>query len=343
MSHRVLDPVLLLVDANRVLTTICAKADYRSIETRTTLEEAVDAGMIRAFAPRFLLQEVDDEHLGRFVKPSRSLNRLQEARKLLLPRIELVDPPDLSSRNIEALRAVDPKDVPYAQAFEYRKLDTILSLDKHWKVTDYPVWRAKDHDIVKTLRTYARAASEEIGRTHFLIASAGLTVAAAKGVFDLVRRAPPALQAVLAVAAVLGVAHPKSREKLQEAVAALGEQVLPNISEFFAELEDKKKEREEAELLIARDLKPNPHRLTLKEHAYRILMKAQEPLDLDELERRIRAEGAKTRSKNLGPYLRRQMTDDQNFVEHVDGRWAARLVLTWPGIVAPVRFEESTR
>ncbi|MFP2924159.1 hypothetical protein ACLESO_02865 [Pyxidicoccus sp. 3LG] len=326
-----------------MLTTICAKADYRSIETRTTLEEAVAAGMIRAFAPRFLLKEVDDEHLGRFVKPSRPLGRLQEARALLLPSIELVDPPNISSRNIEALRAVDPKDVPYAQAFEHRKLDAILSLDKDWKVTDYPILRAKDHDIVKTLRTYARAASEEIGRTHFLIAGAGVTVAAAKGTFDLVRSAPPPLQAALVVAAVLGVAHPKSREKIKEAVAALGEKVLPHVAEFFAELETTKKEREEAELLIARDLKPNPHRLTLKQHAYRVLVKAQEPLDLPELERRIRAAGAKTRSKDLGPYLRRQMADDQNFVEHVDGRWAARMVLTWPGFTALVRFEEPTK
>ncbi|HYO68268.1 MAG TPA: hypothetical protein VEU33_19525 [Archangium sp.] len=112
MRNRLLDPVLLLLDANRVLTTICAKAEYRSIETRTTLEEAGAAGMIRAFAPTFLLQEVDDEHLSRFVKPSRPLSRLQEARALLLQSIELVEPPDISSPSIERLREADPTDVP---------------------------------------------------------------------------------------------------------------------------------------------------------------------------------------------------------------------------------------
>lgn len=343
MHHQVLDPVLLLLDANRVLATISAKAQYRSIETRTPLEEVVAAGMVRGFAPTFLLQEVDDEHLSRFVRPSRPLSRLKDARALLLQSIELVEPPNISSPSIERLRAVDPKDVSYAQLFEYRKLDAILSLDKHWNVTGYPILKAEDHDIVTTLRTYARAATEEIGRTHLFIAGTGVAVAAAKGMFDLLRRAPPALQTALAVIAVLGVAHPKSREKIIEATAAIGENLLPPLSDFFEELENKRKDRVKAELLIVRDLQPNPHRLTLKQHAHRILVNAQTPLDLPELERRIRAAGAKTRSKDLGSYLRRQMTDDQNFVEHVDGRWAARTVLIWPGFVAPVRIDGPTK
>ncbi|HYO68269.1 MAG TPA: hypothetical protein VEU33_19530 [Archangium sp.] len=137
--------------------------------------------------------------------------------------------------------------------------------------------------------------------------------------------------------------HPKFREKLKEATAALGEKVLPPLAEFFENLENKKEERVKAELLIARDLQPNPHRLTLKQHAFRVLVKAQTPLDLPELERCIRAAGAKTRSKDLGSYLRRQMADDQNFVEHVDGRWAARTAVTWPGFVATVRRDDPTK
>ena len=44
----------------------------------------------------------------------------------------------------------------------------------------------------------------------------------------------------------------------------------------------------------------------------------------------MRAAGAKTQVKNLGPYLRRQMAADQeNFVEHLDGRWEARAQLIW--------------
>jgi hypothetical protein len=328
---RVVVPALLVFDANRVLRSISAKAQYRSLADRTPLEEAVAAGVIEAHAPTFLLQEVDDEHLGRFARPTRPLSRLQEARELLLKSIRFTEAPNISSPAIERLRAADPDDVPYAQLLEHLKLDGIVSHDSHWKVTGYRILNAEDHDIIKTLRDYARAVTEEIGRMNLLVAGAGLTFAAAKGTYDLARRLPPSLQVGLTVAAILGVAHPKSRQ-------FLGEKVLLPVLDFFTELHNKSQERAKAEQLIQRDIQTNPHRLTLREHALRILLAAKGPLDLPELERRIRAAGAKTRAKSLGPYLRRQMAVDQeNFVEYLDGRWEARATLIWSPLAVPLQ------
>jgi hypothetical protein len=340
LPARVVAPALLVFDANRVLRSISAKAQYPSVEMRTPLEEAVAAGVIKAHAPTFLLQEVDDEHLSRFARPSRPLSRLQEARERLLKSIRLTEAPNISSPSIERLRAADPKDVPYAQLLEHLKLDAIVSHDSHWKVTDYRILAAEDHDIIKTLRDYARAVTEEIGRLNLLVGGGVLGVAAAKGMYDLVRRLPPVVQIALAAAAILGVAHPKSRQLLVE----VGLKALEPLMEFGAKLHEKSLVREKTEHLIRRDIQPNPHRLTLREHALRVLLESKGPLELSELECRVRAAGAKTRAKNLGPYLRRQMAADQeNFVEYLDGRWEARAQLIWSPRELPLEMTVLSR
>ena len=335
---RIIDPVLLLVDANRVLATIWTKARYGKVETRTPLEEAIAAGVVLAFAPPELLQEVDDEHLGRY-QPSKKkepipFSHLQEARRLLLQSIRIVEPPNISSPSIERLRARDPKDVAYAQLFEHLKLDAVLSRDADWQATGYRVVNAEDHDLIATLKKYARAATEELGRFSMLAVGTAFTVEAVKGSLGLLSRAHPVVQ-VLGWGALFVTAINPSTYRV------LGENVLLPVAEFCHQLQAKGQERAHAQQLIERDIQPNPRRLNLKEHARRVLVKAKEPLELSEIERRVRAAGANTRSKDLGSYLRRQMMKDKRFVEYADGRWEVREVATWPGMSPLVRVNAS--
>jgi hypothetical protein len=331
---RMLDPVLLLVDANRALATIWTKARYGKVENRTPLEEAVAAGVVLAFAPPALLQEVDDEHLGRY-QPSKKkepipLSRLQEARRLLLQSIRIVEPPNISSPSIERLRARDPKDVAYAQLFEHLKLDAVLSRDADWEATGYPVVSADDHDLIATLKKYARAATEELGRFNALAVGTALTFEAVKGAWGLFSRAHPAVQLLIGGTLFITAINP-------ETYRTLGEKVLPPFAEYCNQLQAKGQERAQAQRLIERDIQPNPRRLSLKEHARRVLLKAKEPLDLSEIDRRVRAAGANSRSKNLGSYLRRQMMKDKRFIEYADGKWEVREVITWPGMSPAAR------
>lgn len=320
-SFRVIAPVLLLIDANRVLSTIWTKAGYKSVETRTPLEEAVAAGVVRAFAPPELLREVDDEHLRRY-QPSKkkppAFDAVQEARRLLLQSISIVEPPpDTTSPDIERLRARDPKDVAYAQLFEHLKLDAVLSRDADWQATTYPVINAGDHDPLTTLKKYARAATEEIGRFNVLTIGTLVTVEAVKGTWRLLGRAPPILQILGWGALIAAAASPE-----------LHRTVLTGISGFMDQLQASSQERIKTQHLIERDLQPNPLRLSLKNHAWRVLLKASAPLALPDLAQRVRAEGAVSHNKNLEDYLRRQMKQDKRFVEHPDGRWSASSTTT---------------
>lgn len=334
---RTLEKVQLLIDANRVLSTIWTKARYAKVETRTPLEEAVAAGVVQVFAPPELLREVDDEHLGRY-QPSKKKEplpfpRVQEARQLLLKSIQIVEPPDITSPAIERLRARDPKDVAYAQLFEHLKLDAVLSRDADWEATGYPIVPTEDHDLLATLKKYARAATEEIGRFGVLTTGAFLTVEAVKGAVGLLGRAPPVLQ-LLGWGALIATAVNPGTLRV----------VVPAVSEFCNQLQAKSRERAQAQHLIERDIPPNPRRLSLKEHARRVLVKAREPLDLSKLALQVRSAGAISRSKDLGAYLCRQMKADKRFVEHPDGRWSARETVTWsqlpPALRPHVLFSE---
>jgi hypothetical protein len=292
--------------------------------------------MIQAFAPPYLLQELDDEHLSRYQPAKKPIpfSHIQEAKRLLLPSIRFVEPPEVSSPAIEKLRARDLKDVKYAQLFEHLKLDAVLTRDPDWEVTGYPIVKADDHDLIKTLRDYSRAAAEELGRLSTLTAGAAVTFAVVQGAWELFRRAHPAVQVLVGGTLVLAAISPETHQGIEDAV-------LQPFLDFYKQLQKKSQERSEAEQLIARDICPNPHRLTLKEHVQRVLRKAGKPLELSELEQRVRAAGAKTRSKNIRAYFRKLMANDRNFVEYTDGRWELREPLTWPllssivGVKAP--------
>ncbi|GEL75436.1 HTH domain-containing protein [Myxococcus virescens] len=312
----VLDPPMLLIDANRVLSTIWTKARYTSVETRTPLEEAVAAGVVQVFAPPELLREVDDEHLSRYqpsTKKPLPFQRVQEARRLLLSSIQIVEPPDVTSPAIERLRARDPKDVSYAQLFEHLKLDSVLSRDADWEVTGYHIVKADDHDLLATLKKYARTVTEEIGRFNVLTTGTFFMVEAVKGAWNFLGRAPPALRWLGRGAMLAVLANP-----------GLYQAVLPKFVEFCEQLQENSRERAQAQQLIERDIKPNPRRLSITDHALRVLVKSSEPLKLPEITQRVRTAGAVSQNKDLGSYLRRQMKHDGRFVEHSDGRWSAR-------------------
>jgi hypothetical protein len=318
----VIDPVFGLVDANVMLSTISARAQRNNPAARTNLEEAVDAGILRLFATTQAREEVL-RHLPTY--PCKAPpERIESAKKLVLGRIYVVAPQQRTSVNIERLGKRDRSDVPHAQLFEELGLDIILSRDEDWAATDYPRFGYGDEDLLLFLRNYARAAAEHRGLHGVVAGGAVVTVAAARGLYDLFKQFPlwgkclTVGGAVLALIGAVAEASPSSSPQTRDAD--------PPVPDIFTRMHESGERSAELASRITKLLERRDT-LTLNQHLLRILALADEPLELRELEQQLLRAGHKSAAKDFTVQLLRALRANRIFAMSDASRWQMRTPL----------------
>ncbi|REG28646.1 hypothetical protein ATI61_108184 [Archangium gephyra] len=316
----VISPIFALVDTNVVLSTISCRAQLKNPLALTNLEEAVNAGVLRAFATTLVKEEVI-RNLPTFPCKAPS-ERIESAKQAILEKIYFFEPSDRKSVNIQRLLARDPTDVPHAQLFEELGLDVIISRDNDWNETDYPRLGLNDADLVRLLREYARAAVKHAGMHSLVSTGTMLTAATIKGAFEGFANLSTPMKwfagltfgglavATLCLASTLEEPPPESQKSNPE---------WP-FKTFFDDLRDSGEKSAGLSAQIERLLE-RQKKLTLKQHLLRIFCLADEPLALHEIAQQLQRAGHKSRAQNPSTQLRRALGGDKKFALTADGRW----------------------
>jgi predicted nucleic acid-binding protein len=210
----------LILDANAVLSDIRFLVKNRmDPEARTDLQETIDAGTIRAFAPKFLEDEIAENIPQIAERDGVSEERYWEEWKSYKRRIIFKDVCDgaiqVASQSIDV---ADEEDLPYI-VLQVKTGALIKSEDSHIEEMG---GKTLDPEAVRCLRDYSRRASMEYvvmyGGTAVTI---GVFLMAKKlteaivGLIQQLRRLPPVFQFVLAVFALGILVHPTSRSAIR--------------------------------------------------------------------------------------------------------------------------------
>ncbi|WP_375772945.1 hypothetical protein NR798_19325 [Archangium gephyra] len=316
----VISPIFALVDTNVVLSTISCRAQLKNPTALTNLEEAINAGVLRAFATTEVKEEVA-RNLPTFPCKAPS-ERIESAKQSILEKIYFFEPSNRKSNNIQRLLARDPTDVPHARLFEDLGLDVIISKDNDWDETDYPRLGLTDADLMRLLREYSRAAVKHAGMHSLVSTGTLLTAATIEGVFKGFAKLSTSMKWItgltvgsltffaLCAASTLDAPPPESKKSDTD---------WP-FKNFFDDLRAAGEKSADLSAQIERLLERRA-KLTLKQHLLRIFCLADEPLALHEIEQQLQRAGHRSRAQSPHIQLRRALSSDKKFASTADGRW----------------------
>jgi len=226
--------------------------------------------------------------------------------------------------------------VPYKAACEELGADAVYSRDGHFQAMNVPLIANRSTGLA--LRDYARSSSVMLGISFSSGLVLTISFATLRATYFMVEKLlvgfvnlPTWAKLVIAAAAAIAVAHPKSRTKLVEAWGYVREAigaVTPGLQgaieavavRFLESHQNAAQKRSELQSAL-----PKPRRRTALQHARSICLVNKEPLSLTEIERRMRTGGYASLSTNFPAYLRRRMRASKQFVEVVPGQWALTL------------------
>ena len=290
---------------------------------RSALHEVLECGVLVAYAPYFLENEIR-EHAPRLARETKTsladvYREWKDFRKYICFYTAQV------KARVDVTRT-DPDDVAYIDTMEEIAARAIYTRDRDFLRTTTPVILVA---IDTMLQRYARASSIRIG---FVLGSSfsvgfGLEALLALGrllarLFQAARRLSPAAQALILAAIAAVIAHPKSRAKLLQLWDSLNKSLKPAMWEVlleamyqFAEATSVAEESHRA----LREILPPSKRRPLLFHARSICLAARKPLNLDEIVKRALANGYQPRSNRPHVYLLRKLRSDERFIETEDG------------------------
>ena len=135
-----------------------------------------------------------------------------------------------------------------------------------------------------------------------------------------------------AVAAVVAVLHPRSRQTLMQWTKGIRErlrEVKPELVSFSQRAvkylaEEAKTSKTTLETIQSR-LRVRGKQTALP-YVRLICLRSKEPLSAGEIARRVLASGYSSRSKNFAAYVRRVLKQDGRFIGNADGLWMLRAV-----------------
>lgn len=205
-----------IVDANAVYRVLFWRLKTRQkSDARTTLEEALDSGVLVLIAPHFLKDEIDEKLSIIAAQTSSTPLEVRREWEQLEQKLRFYRPLGRAA----VTKAADPDDLPYKFASDELGLP-IYTRDKHLKQMGAPIIRVY---IDTTLRDHARAMSvtltTAVGSTYSVVVGVATLKAAGRGIknaFNAFRRFPEWLQWTIAGALVAIAIHPRSRAKLLE-------------------------------------------------------------------------------------------------------------------------------
>lgn len=317
----------LVLDANIVQQEIRFLLKRRNPAARSSLQEAIDAGVVIPLAPEYLDEEIEkyiDKISHDTGKPPHEV-RVQW--KSFRARLHVYRPVE----NTDPSSAIDPKDVPYKLTCDELGADAVYTRDVHFLRMAVPT--VGDFPTI-ALRDYARHSSVSVGIT----VSAGLVLtisyASLRGVYLLIEKSleaignlPGWVKLLLAAGVVAAVAHPKSRAKIAEIWLGVREGtagMMPGLASavehaaltFLKAHQNATQRRSELEAAL-----PKPRRRSALQYARVICVASKEPLSVSDIAFRMVAEGYTSRAKNFHRYLKRQLQASGQFIEVSPGRW----------------------
>jgi hypothetical protein len=320
----------LVADANRVQGELRWRLRRRRSPTnRSSLHEAIDAGVVILFVPSYVKQEIEEHSADIAEDTGTSVSEVNEEWERFQKHLCFHKP---RSRPCPTETYADIDDFPYLAT--WRELDTqaIYTTDFHLAQMGAPVISVL---IDTPLRDYARSSTVQvaigIGSSfsvligwQFLQVLYRVLVSCHRSIQKL----PPIAQIGIVAGCFAFMAHPKSRAKLQHlCISLLKSESMPAVRAAIIEfgiqiLEATVKTQHNYESL--RSVIPKRRKRPLLMHARSVCTAASSPLLAEELERRIRRGGYIGRSNNSRQYLVRILRSDSTFTEVSPGRWAVQ-------------------
>lgn len=314
----------VVIDANIVQGELRWRLkSRRKPDARSALHEVLACGVLVAYAPHYLENEIR-EHAPRLARETKTsladvYREWKDFRKFICFYTA-----QLKAR-IDVTRT-DQDDVAYIDTLEEIAARAIYTRDRDFLRTTAPVILVA---IDTTLQRYARASSIRIG---FVLGSSlsvgfGFEALLALGrllarLFEAARRLSPTAQVLIAAAIAAVIAHPKSRAKLLQLWDSLNQSLKPAMWEALVEamyqFAEATSEAEESHRALRKILPPSKRRPLLF-HARSICLAANKPLNLDEIAKRVVANGYQPRSKKPNAYLLRKLRSDKRFMETESG------------------------
>lgn len=319
--------VRVVLDANNVHDELSFRLRRRSPIARTDLHEMIDAGVVEAFIPRFLDDEIAEhaQEIGeRFGKTAKEVRAAYLEFRL---RLRPYDP--LEAEDPVAAK-IDPDDVVYKRVFEELGADAVLTQDKHFRKMNVPsVGR-----LPRALRDYARSSSVQIGIAcgsgFVLVLGFGSlkgACAVVDGLFSVMGRLPDWAKFLLAVSVVALIVHPASREKLMEqwtrfrgwmiSLAPTLGPILGEIAVAYVKANDHAKTMTSELQQILPQTRPK----TAIQLIRLILLMSDAPLSVADIAARMRGEGFSDEDENLSLRIEEKLRASVQFIEASKGKW----------------------
>ena len=227
---------------------------------------------------------------------------------------------------------VDPKDSPYVLTARELDADFVRTTDAHFTRMGATVI---GRELDRMLRDYARSTSVlvtvKLGSGYAITFSIVAFVETIRGITEMLRRLPPAAKVILAAAVALVFLHPSSREKVIQYAKTIWQRLreakpilVPILQEAAKSLDEamttSRTTREAIRLRL-----PLRGKKTALAHARLICLRSSDALTVDEIARRILANGYSSRSKTFTAYVHRLLREDRCFVVNAKGLWRLRL------------------
>jgi len=321
----------LVVDANRVQGELRWRVRRRrNPANRSSLHEAIDAGVVVLFAPLYVKSEIEKHYQDIAVETGTTIAEVKKEwvafQKCLCFHAPRTQPLDSETY-------ADIKDFPYLATWIELDTQAIYTADSHLARMGAPIVSVS---IDKELRDYARGSTVQIAVAigssfsmvvgwEFLRVVYQLLVHCIKAI----RQLPLPVQIGLAAAGVICVAHPKSRAKVKvrwnafkDSEAALT--LCDAIADFAAQVTDAAQKAKVSHEHLQAAL-PARQKRPLLMHARSVCIAARCALTLEEMERRILRGGYVTHSQTFRQYLRRVLRADDSFKEVKPGYWAVQV------------------
>lgn len=322
----------VVIDANIVQGELWWRLKNRPRpELRSSLEEALASGVLIAYAPHHLEDEIREHTEELALSTKRSVADVEREWTSFRRYIHFHTGPEGVGGDLP-----DPDDTAYLETLHDIAVRGVYTRDTHFQESDAPlIFIAMDirNPIDMALRRYARASAVRIGlslgSSMSAVASVEVLIALGRLLKALVaafRRLSSSSQLLIIAGIVALLAHPMSRAKLREFWGALQkslrplrwEAVVDAIYQFAKATETAEAAHREIQAFL-----PKVKRRPLIAHARAVCLAAGKPLREEVILRKALTNGYLSRNGSSHAYLRRVLRADEGFAETAAG-WTIR-------------------
>ncbi len=318
----------VVIDANIVQSELWWRLKNRPRpELRSELEETLASGVLIAYAPHHLEDEIREHAEELALRTKCSVADVEREWISFRRYIHFHTGPKGAGGDLS-----DPDDTAYLDTVHDVAVRGIYTRDSHFQESKAPlIFIAMDirNPMDKALRCYARASAVRIGlafgssipaviSVELLIALAKLLKALA-GAF---KRLSPGAQLLILTAVVALLMHPKSRATLTELWGACQKSLQPLLWDAVVDAMYRFAEATENAEAAYREIQtflPESRRRPLITHARAICLAAGKPLRGEVILRKAYTNGYVSRHGGSQAYLRRLLRADAQFAETAAG------------------------